>query len=130
MRLYIKALSAGALALLASGLYLTGFFEGFMSGFEGHPGLPSCSSSHGQDDAQQAIDNAPFAKASSITILALTEPKSLSASAQKVECTGMVILNTGRKGIINYSFTNDPSLGSGKYFVQASLDLPSFKPYP
>jgi hypothetical protein len=39
----------------------------------------------------------------------------------------MVILNSARKGIMNFSFTNDPSLGSGQYYIQASLDLPSFQ---
>jgi hypothetical protein len=104
--------------------------EGFVSGFEGHPGLPSCDSSHGQSDAKRAIENGPAVKASGITVIALTDAKKISASAQKVECTAMVILNSAQKGIINYSFTDDPSLGSGKYYIQASLDLPSLRPYP
>lgn len=121
---------SGGLALLGALLYSTGFVEGFMSGFEGHPGLPSCDSSHGQSDAKQAIENGPLARSSSITVLAVTDPKRVSASAERVECTGMAILNSGQRGIINYSFTNDPTLGGGKYLIRASLDLPTFKPYP
>jgi hypothetical protein len=128
MRKYLIALvSVGVLGAL---LYFSGFMEGFVSGFEGHPGLPSRDSSHGQSDAKRAIENGPFVKASGINVIALTDAKRVSASAQKVECTAMVILNTAKKGVINYSFTNDPSLGGGQYYVQASLDLPSFKPYP
>jgi hypothetical protein len=128
MRKYLIALvSVGVLGVL---LYFSGFMEGFVSGFEGHPGLPSCDSAHGQSDAKRAIENGPFAKANGITVIAITDAKRVSASAQKVECTAMVILNTAKKGGINYSFTNDPSLGGGQYYVQASLDLPSFKPYP
>lgn len=123
----IALVSVVVLGLL---LYFSGFIEGFISGIEGHPGLPSCESSHGQSDAKQAIENSPFAKTSSISVLAVTEAKKVSANAQKVECTAMAILSSGQKGIINYSFTNDPSLGGGKYFIQASLDLASFKPYP
>jgi hypothetical protein len=111
-------------------LYFSGFMEGFVSGFEGHAGLPSCDSSHGQSDAKRAIENGPFAKAGGINVIALTDAKKISANAQKVECTAMVILNSAQKGVMNYSFTNDPSLGGGPYYIQASLDLPSFKPYP
>jgi hypothetical protein len=128
MRKYLIALvGVGVLGVL---LYFSGFMEGFVSDFEEHPGLPSCDSSHGQSDAKRAIENGPFAKANGINVIALTEAKKISASAQKVECTAIVILNTATKGVINYSFTNDPSLGGGQYFIQAALDLPSFKPYP
>jgi hypothetical protein len=55
-----------------------------------------------------------------ITIVALTDAKKISANAQKVECTAMVILNSARKGVMNYSFTKDPSLGNAPYYIQAS----------
>ena len=118
------------LAVLGVLLYFSGFIEGFIYGFEGHPGLPSCASSRGQSGAKQAIENSPFAKTSGIAILVVTEAKQTSANAKKVECTAMVILNSAKRGIINYSFTNDPSLGGGRYYIQAALDLASFKPYP
>jgi hypothetical protein len=111
-------------------LYFSGFFEGFISGFEGHPGLPSCESAHGKDDAKRAVENSQVIKAANISVLIITEPKKISASAQKVECTAMTILSSAQKGVVNYSFTADPSLGGGQYYVQSALDLPSFKPYP
>lgn len=64
-----------------------------------------------------------------VTALALSEVKQISANAQKVECTAMVVLSTGQKGPVNYSFTHDPALAAGHYYIQAALDLPSFKPY-
>jgi hypothetical protein len=111
-------------------LYSSSFIEGFVSGIEGHPGLPSCVSSHGQSGAQQAIENSPFARTSGLSVLAITEVKKISANAQKVECKAMAILSSGQKGTVSYTFTNDPSFGGGRYYIQASLDLAGFKPYP
>lgn len=118
------------LAILGAVLYFSGFTEAFMYGFEGHAGLPSCDSSHGQSDAKAALENAPFAKTLHINIIAITEAKMTSGNTEKVECQAAVILNNSKKGKMNYTFTHDPTLPSGQYFVQSSLDLESFQPYP
>lgn len=129
-----KTMVAGALVAVSAVLHLFGFFdglaEGFVSGFEGHPGLPSCASSHGQSDVMRAIDDSPFAKTSGLAAISIGNPKTVSANAQKVECTATVILNSARKGPVNYSFTNDSSLERGKYLVHASLDPESFTSEP
>lgn len=128
------AIALAGLAVLGVALYYSGFTEAFVESFTwsaaGHAGLPSCQSSHGQSDAKHAIENSPFAKTNGIAVIVITDVKQISADAQKVECTAMAILNSAQKGVINYSFTNDPSLGGGQYYIQAALDLPSFKPYP
>lgn len=92
--------------------------------------IPACASSHGKDDAKRAVENSQILKASNISVLIITEPKKISVNAQKVECTAMAILSSAQKGVVNYSFTADPSLGGGQYYVQSALDLPTFKPYP
>jgi len=116
-----------AVALL---LYYSGFVESFIYGFEGHAGLPSCESSHGQSDAKRAIENAPFAKTLGISIVAISDAKTISANTQKVDCTAMVILNSAKKGVMSYSFTKDPSFSSGQYYAKAELELDTFRPYP
>jgi hypothetical protein len=118
------------LAVLVVGLYFSGFAEGFVMGFEGHPGLPGCDSSHGKSDAQRAVDNSPWAKTSGIAVLAISDMKTLSANGQKVECSAMVILNSAQKGTMTYSFEPVPSLGSGQYYVKTSIDRDSLTPYP
>jgi hypothetical protein len=118
------------LVVLGLLLHFSGFLEGFREGYEGHAGLPSCGSSHGQSDAKDAIENSPWAKRLGITVLAVTDAKTISANAQRVECSAAMILNSAQKGVVNYSFTNDPSLGSGKYYIRAELDVGSVKPYP
>lgn len=60
------------LAILGGVLYFSNFTEAFMAGFEGHGGLPSCGSPHGQSDAKSALENAPFAKTLHINIVAIT----------------------------------------------------------
>jgi hypothetical protein len=125
-----KMIALATVAILGVLLYFSGFIEGFTSGFEGHPGLPSCGSAHGQSDAKNAIENSPWAKTSGIDVIAINDPKTISANAQKVECTATVLLNSARKGVANYSFTNDPALGSGRYYVRASIDVGSLMPYP
>jgi hypothetical protein len=117
------------LTVLLALLYFSGFIEGFISGFQGHAGMPSCESSHGQSDAKRAIENSPLAKTSGVAVLTLTDVRQISATTQKVECTAMVILSNAQKGAVNYSFTQDPSLGAAQYYVRTLLDLPSFKPY-
>lgn len=59
--------------------------------------------------------------------MAITEAKMIAANAQKVDCVATVILSGGQKGIVNYSFKNAPSLGDGRYYVEASLDFLSFQ---
>jgi hypothetical protein len=119
-----------SLTVLGLLLYFSGFIEGFMTGFEGHAGLPSCSSSHGQSDAKRALENSPAAKRSGLVVIAISGTKKISASAQKVECTAMAIFNTAEQGMLGYVFTNDPALGSGNYIIRASIDPNSVKPYP
>jgi hypothetical protein len=111
-------------------LYFSGFTEGFMMAFEGHAGLPSCSSSHGQSDAKRALENGPAAKTSGVVVIAISGTKTISASAQKVECAATAIFNNARQGALNYVFTSDPALGSGNYIIRASVDPDSIKPYP
>jgi hypothetical protein len=65
------------LPVLAVVLYSTGFASGFAEAFvasrdavrEHHPGLPTCESQHGQDDAKRVIDNSPLAKQSGLTVV-------------------------------------------------------------
>lgn len=119
------------ISLLALGLllYYSGFIEGFISGFKGHAGLPSCESSHSQSDAKRAIESDVLAYGS-IVITAISNAKTISANAQKVECTAMVILNSAQKGVMDYSFTKDPSFGAGQYYVKAAIEPDSLRPYP
>lgn len=120
------------LAVLAvSGWYYgPGVISGFMWGFEGHDGLPSCDSSFGQTGAKRAFENSPFAKTNGIEIVAMSDVKTISADPEKVVCKATVILNSSKQGIIDYSFLKEPSLGAGQYFVQALLELETFRPYP
>jgi hypothetical protein len=111
-------------------LYFSGLIDAFISHIEGHPGLPSCKSSHGRADAKKALAKSKFIEASGLAVIAIIEAKMISANAQRVDCTAMVILSSAQKGTVNYSFKNDPSLGDGRYYVEASLDYLSFKPYP
>jgi hypothetical protein len=119
-----------SLAVLGLVLYFSGFTEGFMMAFEGHAGLPSCGSSHGQSDAKRAIENGPTAKTTGVAVIAISDTKTISANAQKVECAATAILNSAQKAPMIYSFTSDPSLGSRSYLVRAKVDLESIKPYP
>ena len=131
MAIHRSFLVLAGLAALGTGLYFTGNVDAFVENYawsrDGHPGLPSCDSSHGQSDAKRAIDNSPFAKTYGIAVVVLSQPQKVSANAQKVECTASVILNSAKKGTMSYSFSADPSFGFGKYLVQAALDLPSFE---
>lgn len=101
-----------------------------MSGFEGHSGSPSCDSSHGQSDIKRAIEGSPLAKTSGIVVVAVKNVKTISATAEKVDCAATAILNSAQQAMMTYSFTNDPALGRGQYYVQAKLDTDTFKPYP
>ena len=86
--------------------------------YQASKGIPAChhaNRTRGQLDAKKALENAPLAKSIGIAIIAITNAKTISANAQKVECTATAILNSATDGTINYSFTNDPSLGRGKY---------------
>lgn len=111
-------------------LYFSGFYEGVVSGFEGHPGLPSCESSHGQSDTKRAFEGSPFAKSSGIAVIGMSDVKTISTTAKKVECTATALLNNAQQAAISYSFTNDPALGGGQYYVRAELDTNTFKPHP
>jgi hypothetical protein len=119
-----------ALTVLGFVLYFSGFTESFVMAFEGHAGLPSCASSHGQSDAENAIENSPTAKTTGVAVIAISDSKTISANGQKVECTATAILNSAQKAAMIYSFSLDPSLGSGRYIVRAKIDLDSIKPYP
>ncbi len=110
-------------------LYSSGFVSGFISGFEGRDWLPSCGSSDGQSGAQEAFDRLPSTKSAGVKIIALSHVNTISASADKVECKAVVILSSGIKAVMNYSFTSDPSLGMGKYIIRSSIQPNSLKPF-
>jgi hypothetical protein len=124
------AIGAVVVVAVVLGLYLMrGFITGFMWGFEGHPGLPSCQSSEAQSGAERAIDNSPYAKASGIAIIGFSDEKTVSSSPEKVACKATVVLNNSEKGTIDYSFAKDPSLPFGKYYIRALLETGTFRPY-
>jgi hypothetical protein len=52
----------GAALLIGALPYFSGFIEGLVSGFEGHPGLPSCDWSRAKDEAKRAWEGAPAVK--------------------------------------------------------------------
>jgi hypothetical protein len=110
--------------------YYSGFVEAFIFAFEGHPDLPSCDSSHGKDDAKRAMDNSPFAKSSNLNVIALINPKTISVSGTKVQCQATAVLNMGQQVVMDYSFTKDASFGAGHYYVQASFETSTLRPYP
>jgi hypothetical protein len=124
------AIVLASLAVVGLFLYFSGFTEAFMTGFDGHPGLPSCASSHGQSDVKRAIENGPNAKMTGLAVIGMTDVKTISANAEKVECTATAILNSAQQGLMNYSFTSAPSLGTGQYFIHAKVEPDSIKPYP
>jgi hypothetical protein len=78
---------------------------------------------------QKAFENSPWAKTSAVAILTMRDVETVSTNSQKVECTATVLMNSA-KGVLNYSFTKDPSLGNARYYVRASLDVDSLKPHP
>lgn len=118
-------------ATVAIAIYLgRGFVYGFVTGFEGHPMLPSCGWSVAEPGAEHAFENSPYAKTFGLTVVALTNPQTISSSRNAVECKATVILNNSRKGIIDYSFTSDPSLPQGQYYIRVVPEEDSFKPYP
>jgi hypothetical protein len=119
------------LALYFSG-FATAFVENFIFGFEGHPGLPSCTSSHGQADAKSAYENAPLIKTIGITIIAIHDVKTVSSNAKKVECSAIVVLNNGNEGTLSYrsySFAIDPAFGYGRYYVRSEVKLETIHPH-
>jgi hypothetical protein len=122
------------LAAIGAVAYYSGFIDSFVeafdSSFHGHAGLPSCDSLHGKADATKAIDNAPFAKANNLNIIALTNPKTITVSAVKVQCQATAILNVGKQVVIDYSFAKDASFSEGQYYVQSSLEIETARPYP
>jgi hypothetical protein len=120
---------AGMTALVAI-LYYSGFVESFIYGFEGHAGLPSCDSSHGQKDAKNAMENSPMMMTLHLSIVDISQIKTISANTEKVECQATIILNSAQQGLLNYSFNHGAGMPTGKYFVRSALDLESFKPYP
>jgi hypothetical protein len=109
--------------------FISTFISTFISVFDGRGGLPSCDSSRGQSGAKQAIENSPLAKTLSIAIIAMSDAKTISATTEKVECKATVILNSAEKGIIDYSFTNEPALGRGKYYIRSVLEPDSLQPF-
>jgi hypothetical protein len=50
-----------------------------MMAFEGHAGVPSCASSHGQSDVKQAINNGPAAKTTGLAVVGIIDVKTSSA---------------------------------------------------
>ncbi len=110
-------------------LYSSGFVSAFISGFEGQDWLPSCDSSDGQSGAKEAFDRLPTAKSAGVKIIALSHVNTISASPDKVECKSVVVLNSGIRAVMNYSFTSDPSLGVGKYVIRSSIQPNSLKPF-
>jgi zinc-ribbon domain len=93
-------------------------------------GLPTCDSTDGQAGAQQAIEKSPSGKTLGITILSIKDTKTISYTNDKVECKATVILNSAKTGIMDYSFTNNSSLGNGTYLIRASFEIDSFKTIP
>jgi len=123
------AIAGGALVLAAICIWLgIGLVYGFITGWQGHPGLPSCESSHGQADAKRAMENSPFAKNLSLTIITMTDPKSVALNSNRVVCQATVIFNNSEKRTLGYSFTKDPSMPSGQYLVRAWLGADSSQP--
>jgi hypothetical protein len=116
-------ITLAGISVLAVVLYSTGFIDGFAENFaaarEGHAGLPTCDSPHGQDFAKQATDNSPVAKQVSITVVLVSDVRKVSASAEKVECTSTVLFSDNTHGTMNYIFTKEPSQRSGQYLVRA-----------
>ncbi len=116
-------------ATILAPLYSSGFVSAFISGFEGRDWLPSCDSSDGQSGAKEAFDRLLSAKSASVKIIALRHVNTISASPDKVECKSVVILSSGIRAVMNYSFTSDPSLGMGKYVIRSSIQPNSLKPF-
>lgn len=119
-----------ALVAVCSFLYYSGFVEGFVTGFEGHAGLPACDSSHGKDDAKRAVENSPFAKSNNLTIIGVINPKTITANDMKVECQATALLNSAKQVVMDYSFTKQPGLAGAQYLIRASLDADTVKPFP
>jgi hypothetical protein len=64
------------LAVVGVLLYFSGgLIEGFVSGIEGHPGLPSCESSRSQSDAKKIFENGPAAKTYGIANLSVDDAR-------------------------------------------------------
>jgi len=97
--------------------------------FQAPAGLPSCDSAYGQSRAKDAMDTSPLAKTLSITIISMSDPETISASSNRVECKATVILNNSTKGILDYSFAKDSSLENGKYLIRAFIEPDSLRPY-
>jgi hypothetical protein len=119
------AIISASLIALALVLYFTGFTKGFMSGFEGHAGLPSCASSHGQSDVKRAFNDSPAAKTTGLAIVGMVNVKTSSADASKVECSATALLNSAQQGVVSYSFL---PMGSGQYYVHAKIEPESIGP--
>lgn len=83
-----------------------------------------------QSDVKRAIENGPTAKMTGVAVIGMTDVKTISATAEKVECTATAILNNAQQGLMNYSFTSAPSVGTGQYFIHAKVEPDSIKPYP
>ncbi len=110
-------------------LYSSGFVSAFISGFEGRNWLLPCDSSDGQSGAKEAFDRLPSAKSAGVKIIALRHVNTISASPDKVECKAVIVLSSGIRAVMNYSFTSDPSLGMGKYVIRSSIQPHSLKPF-
>jgi hypothetical protein len=110
------------LILLGLWLYSSGFFTSVVDGFtaqrEGHAGLPSCGSSTGQSEAKRAFESSPFAKQQGLSVVVISDVKTIEAGAEKVECTATVILNSTQTGALNYSFEPNASVGSWNYLIR------------
>lgn len=122
--------AVAVVAVIFGSYFMWGFITGFIWGFEGHPGLPSCQSSEAQSGAKRAFDNSPFAKTFGVAIIGFSDEKTVSSSPEKVGCKATVVLNSSEKGVIDYSFSKDPSLPLGKYYIRAFLETGTLRSYP
>jgi hypothetical protein len=123
-------IGVGVVLIIAAVAYASGSLNGFTRSFtesrksvlEGHQGIPSCDTETGLANARAAIDNSPLLKKNAISALAISSPKTISSSEDRVECEGDVLLSDVRKGPISYSFTKDPAIGAG-FFVRAKKSI-------
>src|SRR5258705_11739179 len=109
--------------------YMTGFFQAFAISFgdrrrevlEGHWGLPRCDSETGLANAKAAINNSPLLKQYGVTALGISDAKTSSTSATRVECEGMVTLSSAARGPVHYSFAKDSSVDA-PFLVRAKIE--------
>jgi hypothetical protein len=113
------------IAVLAVVLYFSAFVDAFTESFvaasEGHGGLPTCESSHGQEDAKRTSDGSPAAKQRGVNAVLVSNVRKVSTDAERVECTATVLLSDNTEGTMYYIFTKEPSQRAGQYIVRAGV---------